>query len=31
MRNLFQGSEGIAWLGIAPFESLVNGGFYLDR
>lgn len=31
MRNLYEGSEGIAWLGLADFEKLENGGFYLDR
>jgi dehydrogenase/reductase SDR family protein 12 len=31
MRNLYQGSEGIAWLGVTHYENLRSGEFYLDR
>lgn len=31
LRNTWQGSEGIAWLCVAPREKIESGGFYLDR
>eukprot|EP00040_Diaphanoeca_grandis_P027543 m.156966 g.156966 ORF g.156966 m.156966 type:complete len:342 (-) comp31035_c1_seq1:228-1253(-) len=31
MRDLWQGSEGICWLGVTETENIEGGGFYLDR
>jgi dehydrogenase/reductase SDR family member 12 len=31
LRNLWEGTEGICWLLVAPREELEGGGFYLDR
>ena len=31
MRNMWQGTEGIAWLLSAPKEEVKSGEFYLDR
>ena len=31
LRNLWEGSEGIIWLCIAPAEQIEGGAFYLDR
>lgn len=31
LRTLWQGTEGICWLCIAPKAELQNGAFYLDR
>mmetsp|Transcript_17225 Transcript_17225/g.28900 ORF Transcript_17225/g.28900 Transcript_17225/m.28900 type:complete len:685 (+) Transcript_17225:83-2137(+) len=31
LRTLWQGSEGIVWLCVAPASELVGGEFYLDR
>ena len=31
LRSPWEGAEGIAWLCVTPSDSLVGGGFYLDR
>jgi len=31
LRSLYEGSEGIAWLCVAPNDRLESGAFYLDR
>jgi dehydrogenase/reductase SDR family protein 12 len=31
LRTLWEGSEGIMWLCVAPAEQLEGGAFYLDR
>ena len=31
LRSLWEGTEGIAWLCVAPSNQLESGGFYLDR
>lgn len=31
MRSMYQGSEGISWLCMAPAAELESGAFYLDR
>ena len=31
MRTLWQGCEGICWLGVVEGEKLQSGAFYLDR
>lgn len=31
LRTLWQGSEGIIWLLVAPASKLESGAFYLDR
>lgn len=31
LRNIWEGSEGIIWLSVAPVELLQSGEFYLDR
>ena len=31
MRTPWQGSEGIAWLAVAPTAEIEGGAFYLDR
>ena len=31
MRDLWQGSEGICWLGVVDGSELEGGAYYLDR
>mmetsp|Transcript_2038 Transcript_2038/g.3183 ORF Transcript_2038/g.3183 Transcript_2038/m.3183 type:complete len:530 (-) Transcript_2038:49-1638(-) len=31
LRNLWEGTDGIAWLCVAPRQQLVSGSYYLDR
>jgi len=31
LRSLWEGTEGIAWLCVAPAEEIESGAFYLDR